>query len=118
MEPLRRARMLARLVLAWFVLSIGAAVASPAVNPQAMELVCSTGGGMKLLVKGDDGAAPVAGSHLLDCPACLPMVGPVPSIATSPERPSALAHVLRPVESARLAAVTAAPLPARGPPQL
>ena len=60
---------LGRLVLAWFALSLGVAVASPLVKPVAMELVCSSGGAAKLVVKGDDGTAQPAG-HLLDCPLC------------------------------------------------
>ena len=47
MQTIRSLRWLARLVLAWFVLSIGVAVASPLVNPQGMELICSGSGGSK-----------------------------------------------------------------------
>jgi hypothetical protein len=45
---LRSARTLARLVLVWFVLSLGVAVASPMVNPKAMELICSGSGSVKV----------------------------------------------------------------------
>ena len=51
---LRHGRFLARLVLAWFALAIGVAVASPLVKPQAIELVCSGNGAIKLLVKAGD----------------------------------------------------------------
>ena len=44
MPALRRAHRLASFVLIWFVLSLGVAVASPVVHPQAMELVCSAAG--------------------------------------------------------------------------
>ena len=44
---------LGRAVLAWFLLSLGVAVASPLVNPQALELVCSGAGVMKLSRKRD-----------------------------------------------------------------
>ena len=55
MQTLRHAHLLARFVLVWFVCALGVAVASPMVHPQAMELVCSSGGAVKLLVKTDNG---------------------------------------------------------------
>ena len=39
MQALRNASFLARLVLAWFALAIGVAVASPIVKPKSMELL-------------------------------------------------------------------------------
>ena len=115
MQPLRHARFLARLVLAWFVLALGAAAAAPIVQPQATELVCSAGGAMKLIVKGDDGGKEVK-SHTLDCPLCATLSAPPPAIGLQTEPPHALAHALRPIAAVHLAARTAAPLPARGPP--
>jgi hypothetical protein len=50
MQSLRAARFLVRLVAAWFVLSMAAAIASPLVKPQAMELICSGSGAVKLLI--------------------------------------------------------------------
>ena len=67
LQTIRSLRWLARLVLAWFVLSIGVAVASPLVNPQAMELICSGSGAIKLLVKTDDGAKEMS-SHTAPLP--------------------------------------------------
>lgn len=116
MHALRNAVFLARLVLAWFVLSLGVAVASPLVKPQAVELVCSGPGAMKLLLKdAGDGRSPVAG-HALDCPLCLsldapPIVAPLAGASAAP-----MGHVLQSIPSARIAALTAAPPPARGPP--
>lgn len=115
MQTLRHARFLARLVLAWFVLSLGAAVASPIVKPQAMELVCAAGGAMKLIVQGDDGAKE-APSHALDCPLCAVTSAPPPAARIQAAPPQALAHALRPIAAAHIAARTAAPLPPRGPP--
>ena len=37
-------------VLAWFVASMGMAIASPLVNPQSFEVICSGTGAIKLLV--------------------------------------------------------------------
>ena len=70
MHFLRYANTLTRLtgwVLVWFALSISAAVASPPVKPQAIELICQDSGAMTLRVKSDDGNTQSA-SHTLDCP--------------------------------------------------
>jgi hypothetical protein len=109
------ARCLARLVLAWFVLSLGVAGASPIVHPQAMELICSGSGTIKVLVKTDEGVKEASGA-MLDCPLCLVSGPPAPVPRTSVEPASPLAHVLRPVPAAHIAWLTASPLPARGPP--
>lgn len=55
MSALRPARSLARLVLAWFVLALGIAVASPLVKPQSWQMVCSAAGTVKLLNIDDAG---------------------------------------------------------------
>ena len=117
MHVLRSARTLARLVLAWFVLSIGVAVASPMVNPQSMELICSGSGAMKVLIKTDDGVKEVS-THTLDCPLCLHFTSPPPATVATAEPAQPLAHVLRSIPAAHIAWLTAAPLPARGPPHL
>lgn len=115
MHRLRTARHLARLVLVWFALSIGVAIASPMVHPQEMELICTGTGAMKVLVKTVDGVKEVS-SHTLDCPLCASVgtLSTFPRIAFEPVQP--LAHVLQPVAAAHIAWLTAAPLPARGPP--
>ena len=113
MQALRNASFLARLVLAWFALSLGVAMASPLVKPQNVELVCA-GGAMKLLVKDVQGKP--AGSHTLDCPACLALDTPPVASTSSLPPMQPLGHALHPIVAARIAAATAAPLPARGPP--
>lgn len=116
MHSLRSAKNLARLVLLWFVLSLGAAVASPLIKPQAMELVCSGSGATKLLVKTDDGSKDTS-SFTLDCPLCVTSSAPPPTDAQQSAAPmQALAHVLQGIAAAHIASLTAAPLPARGPP--
>ena len=112
MQRLRQARFLARLVLAWFALALGVAIASPVVQPKSTQLVCS-GGEMKLVVLGDPGEP--ATSHTLDCPLCAPFVAPPPVVAFTGVQ-TGLAYVLQTIPAAQLAARTAAPLPARGPP--
>jgi hypothetical protein len=115
MQTLRSLRWLARCVLAWFVLSIGVAVASPLVNPQSMELICSGSGAIKLLVKTDDGVQEMQ-SHTLDCPLCAHVGAPPPASQAVLPVVHPLAHALRPIPAAHIAARTAAPLPPRGPP--
>lgn len=112
---LRQTRLLARFVLAWFVLSIGVAIAAPLVKPQAMELICSGAGTMKLLVKSDDGS-PAQSGHTLECPLCASLSAPPPVARLTAEPAQPLAYVLPSSPAAPLAARTAAPLPARGPP--
>lgn len=115
MQSLRDARFIARLVLAWFALSLGVALAAPVVSPQALALVCS-GGGMKLLATGGEDGAAAAGGHGLDCPLCAHAVPP-PTVARAGTAPAdGLAHALAPRRVARIAGLTAAPPPARGPP--
>jgi hypothetical protein len=125
MQQLRHAIQLTRFVLVWFALSIGVAIASPVVNPQVMDLVCTSTGSMKLVVQGqnngdgEDVAAPnLTSSHTLDCPLCASISAPSPALNTSLTQPSPLAHALQPLAAAHIAAITAPPLPSRGPPAL
>ena len=116
MSALRHAHRLASFVLMWFVLSLSVAVASPVVHPQAVELVCSASGAVKAVVQTDDGAQEMGASHL-DCPLCV-LTGappPTPVVALPAVQPLALA--VQSIPAARIAAATAAPLPARGPPR-
>lgn len=116
MHILRSSSCLIRLVLAWFALTLGVAIASPVIHPQAMEVVCSVGSGMSLVVIDDDGKAVQAGQHTLDCPMCLAATLPPPQAHIRLEMPQPLAYALRPMVAAHIAALTGAPLPPRGPP--
>ena len=116
MNALRNAHLLARLVLVWFALSLGVAIASPLVKPQVMELICSGAGMTKLVLQSDDGGTS-APSATLDCPLCATgNAPPLPTIALTAEPAQPLAYVLQSIPAARIAALIAAPLPARGPP--
>lgn len=118
MSTLRRITLLHRCMLAWFLLSLGVAVAAPIVHPQAMELVCSTAGMIKVIVQTDDGAQEL-GSVGVDCPLCLLAGAPPPTLAPMKiAAPLPLARAVQSIPAARIAAATAAPLPARGPPSL
>ena len=108
---------LVRGLLLMFVLSLGVAIASPIVKPQAMELICSGAGIVKAVVHTDDGVQELGAGHL-DCPLCvLGGAPPVPSAVALPTL-QPLGHAVQPIPAARIAAATAAPLPARGPPSL
>lgn len=118
MHILRSSSMLTRLVLAWFVLTLGVAVASPVIHPQSMQMVCSSRGSMKLIVLDRDGNEVVAGHHTLDCPMCLAATLPPPQTQVSLEMPQPLSYALQPIYVAHIAAMVGAPLPPRGPPAL
>ncbi len=109
-----------RALLLWFVLSLGAAAASPLVNPQALELVCTSAGVMKLVVRGDGGdAQPLkVGAHA-DCPLCAPVAPPpVPAPGTAPQAAPAGLRIALAGADGPPPARASAPLPARGPPHL
>lgn len=115
MQPLRQARFLARLVLVWFALALGVAIASPVVKPTALQLVC-TGTGMQVVLAGDDDGGEPMARHTLDCPLCAAVAPPPPVVTVPLVQP--LGHVVRPIPAARHAARIATPPPARGPPVL
>lgn len=113
---LRSSPWLARVALLWFVLTLGVAVASPLVQPQDGPMVCS-GVGMHKVVFNDDGTTTTSSASGMSCPLCL--VGGAPAqatILTVVSIPS-LGHVLHSAPVSHIAALTAAPPPARGPPQ-
>jgi hypothetical protein len=116
MHRLRNALHMTRFVLVWFALSVGVAIASPVVNPHGMDLVCTSTGSMKLVVQGDDDVA--ASSLTMDCPLCASSSAPPPALNTALTQPSPLAHAMQPLAAAHIAALTAPPLPSRGPPAL
>lgn len=117
MSVSRHVHRLCCFVLLWFVASLGVAIASPVVHPRAMELVCSSAGAVKVIVHTDDGAQEMGVSHM-DCPLCMLAGAPPPTPVISIPRVLPLAHAVQPIPAARIAAATAAPLPARGPPAL
>ncbi len=113
MQTLRHMTCLARLVLAGFLLSLGVAVASPAVTPRPLEMVCS-GGVYKWVAP--SGASTDLSPTALECPQCVPaglppsaphvMAGPDWSAAILPQRPQAIGPAVH----------AAWPPPARAPP--
>jgi hypothetical protein len=117
MDHLRQAKTLARFVLMWFALSLGVAMASPLVAPKAMDLVCTTGGAMKIVFS-DEADKAESSAHTMDCALCMAVGIPPAPISSQFTKPSSLAHALHPIAAAHIAAATAPPLPSRGPPVL
>lgn len=116
MQTLRRIQRLAcQLLLAWFALSIGAAVAAPLFQPESMD-VCSGSGTMQLMATDDDGGAVDPGGHKHDCRLCV-MVGapPVPLVFAAHAAPVDTPVLQLPVP---VPSPAPAPFQPRGPPLL
>ncbi len=116
MQTLRNARFLARLVLAWMVLFVGIAVASPLVKPVSLEVVCSASAGTHIVVVADDGT-PSDQNNGMHCPLCLPLSAPPAAVLTLPAAQTGLSYALHPLESARLQSLIGQPWQARAPPR-
>jgi len=115
MPALRHTRKLARHVLAWFVLSLGLAMAQPLLASPSIELVCSSGGGMKMV---SQDAPQNAAQHHQDCSVCMSAgLPPAPSHG-APAAPFAESPLPHTFYISRAVADSAPPLPARGPPAL
>ena len=103
---------LARLVLATWLLVLGAAIAAPAVNPPSLEMICS-GGVMKLVPQDPDDSGASTG-----CPLCSPP-GLAAIVWFEPAGVVPAAPGMSPAGfPAALAGLSARPPPARGPPVL
>lgn len=102
--------------MAWFLLTLGVAGASPFVSPRTMELLCSAGGAVTMVMVDEEGQAVASGQHTLDCSLCLAPLLPLPPVAVLPVLPQPLAAALHPFAAAHIASLVGAPLPPRGPP--
>jgi len=111
-------RTVAGIVLAWYVLFLGASVASAGISGGPFNMVCSAGGEIKWVATGqDEGSTSVHGS--MDCPLCAGFVVPPPPAqgnfvevfrsSAAPPSQATRWHVAR---------LTAPPLPSRGPPAM
>ena len=115
MQKLRNAHLLARFVLVWFALFIGVAVASPLVNPEGVQLVCTATGSVKLVQPNNDGEDVAGGLHGMHCPLCLPFSAP-PFATTEAPVHVGLSFALHPIQQATLFWLTGQPWQARAPP--
>jgi hypothetical protein len=116
MQTLRHFTRITRLVLAWFVLSLGVAAASPIVKPQDALVVCTGTGAMKVLVQSDDGSTTEQMHSGMDCPLCATLGAPPPAVTTGAQPVQVGSYALPGIPGVPMAARSAAPLPARGPP--
>lgn len=120
MQTLRNAHFIARLVLVWFALSIGVAIASPMVKPQSLQLICSGTGAIKIISSDADGKAATTPSststHTLDCPLCAAMAAPPPVDANHLAFAAPLGYTSPARAAASPVPFFATPPPARGPP--
>lgn len=107
--------MLVRLVLVWFVLTLGAASAAPMAQSGDLALVCSEGG-VKLVLVDQDGAAVHGKAHTLDCPLCLPAAPPPALAAPRGPVPQPMPGATQVAIASHVTASVGAPLPPRGPP--
>lgn len=115
LQTLRHSRALARLVLVWFVLTLGVAVAAPAVQPVVLGSICSAAspvdGGSQ-----PDGNTMAGMHHSLQCVMCLAAGGPPSAPAATAVGFSGTAVL----QSAKLLVAVLAdrlsPLAARAPP--
>ena len=103
MQTLRNTQLLARLVLGWFVFFVGVSVATPLVNPQASQMVCSATGGMKMVNLDDSSGDTTKPSGTMDCPLCTQVSAAPSPLAFNFETISVLAHAMRSIPSALLA---------------
>src|SRR4051812_48565709 len=112
MFPRRLMAFLARFVLAWFVLHVGAGIAAPMLQPDAVQVICA-GSGLKLVTDSSGDTQVVSGG--LDCPLCSPAFAPPPAPASVPLLRVVPVHAFaqpRPITPR----ASLAPPPARGPP--
>lgn len=115
MKTLRATTQLRWWVLAWFALCLGVAVASPLVQPKPIEVVCSSTGGLKMVVHAEGG--PVnSGAMGMDCPLCLLEASPPETQQARVPAQLPLARQPLPLSCVPTVAAMAAPPPARAPP--
>ncbi|HQS20031.1 MULTISPECIES: hypothetical protein [unclassified Acidovorax] len=102
-------------VLAWFLMSLGAATATPIFQPKMLDVVCTTSGALKFFALTDEGAIE-SDADTQNCPLCL--VGGVPPTDAYSLPPATPAVAPLPCLRSfpRAVAATAAPPPARAPP--
>lgn len=115
LQSLRNAHHLTRLVLVWFALFIGVAVASPLVHPEGVQLVCTSAGTVKLVQLNTDGEDSESQHKGLHCPLCLPAAAPA-LVTVQAQVHDGRSYALTPLEQARLASLIGLPWQARAPP--
>lgn len=110
-----------RLVLAWFVLSLSVAIASPTATPQSLSMLC-TATGVTFVTSPANGGQDISGTNVLigntmDCPLCwMPLAGLPPALPLfTPQLDTTINAKLSWAQPALHARYS---LPARAPPLL
>ena len=118
MHAPRRSTSATWFALCWFVLVLAVGGATPMLRQQTLELLCSTSGPSRFIVIGSDAEAVPAGlgGHTLDCPLCLAAMLPLSDEPRAEATPLPRFHFSAVIYASWIAALHAAPLPARGPP--
>jgi hypothetical protein len=100
----------------WLLLALTAALASPLVRPQSVELLCTGTGSVILLIgSGDD--ADLKTGHTHDCTPCAQASAPPVSKPAVAAPAPVNVYALHALPFARPAWPAAPPMPARGPPK-
>jgi hypothetical protein len=86
---MRTTTLLARWVLAWFALTLAAAIAAPVVQPDRLQPICGAGAVKFIPPSGGEHAPAV--QLTLDCALCAPAVVPPPPVFVA-ALPAALPH--------------------------
>ncbi|MBC3872115.1 hypothetical protein [Undibacterium flavidum] len=113
---LRRANKLVIAVLFLYGLTLSIAMAAPMVDGKGGSMVC-TSTGIKFVNESGKVVDGKTSTHTLECSFCVP-TGIAPELPMIDACPPvhALSYATQSIPAARLAAIVAAPLPARGPP--
>lgn len=107
---------LARLVLVWYVLLVGVSLLSSVVQPRTWDSICNAAGTMQI-VEGDESPAKVMAMECALCAHTTPVLPPLPTLSHDAGLiNAALVYPLLPITQAIRIALTAPPLPSRGPP--
>ncbi|MCT9812567.1 hypothetical protein N0K08_18200 [Acidovorax sp. Be4] len=115
--PARQVRLVRATLIAW-LLVLAAGLLAPWAQARSLESVCS-GAGPARWILGPQADGLAHAMHGLDCPLCMPQMAAPPAAAPAPV--AALPRVTRPrrlSSVAWVAAPSACPPPARGPPHL
>ena len=113
MQSLIQIKLISRLVLVWFALSIGVVTATPVVMPGVMDLICTSSGVTKLVGKSGDGGLV---AHSLECHMCGTVGAPPPLGQVLPALVQPFTDVQTNISQPHVIVQAAVPPPARGPP--
>ncbi len=117
-QRLRRANKLVIAVLFLYGLTLSVAMAAPVFSGKGISMIC-TSTGIKFVNESGKIVDGKTTTHTLECSFCMP-TAIAPDVPTPEVCPPvhALSYATQSIPAARLAAIVAAPLPARGPPVL